>query len=452
MKSGVIDFNYWYRVDDGITFAFDLRQNRFITVTGDDPHGAVKAVRELRSEAERKVQTSTRSALSRLKISSSGACGRDCTYCFGGDRRSEPVPWEVARLAIETLVETLGPDAPYYEIYYDTGSQPLEHHEGLACLLETGAELEAQTGKRIVWRVATNGGETARAGETLARIRDVGGSVVLRIDGPRDIHNRARVHRNGHVPHEQALETFDLARKLSVPVEGEAIITGDYPYPARVFTYLRDLGFSRIATRPVRSNRVYDLQVARFRTGYEDLFSVLQHSVRSGQEDVFRQLANDQALSPLWRLLPGLENQTRQQSEIVVDAKGFFHVCDRLVGSQSRVVGSMQDGINWNSVDQDPEVIPRSPCTHCWARFACGGACRLTGIYKNLAPQSIDRLPCEFNEFLVQKNLELIAYAAAPVNRLELIRKGLLATVPESGSTGDVAQATAIDPIKARGG
>lgn len=452
MQSGVIGINYWYQVTGGVTFAFDLRKRRFITVAGDDPKGAVKAVRELDSVGERELHRSTRSAVSRMKISSSGACARDCTYCFRGDRRSEPVPEQVAQQALETLVETLGPDAPRYEIYYDAGSQPLEHHARLAFLLDASAQLEARSGKRIVWRVATDGGETGRAAAILERIRDAGGSVVVRIDGPQDVHNRARVHRNGHVSHEQALATLELARKLSVPVEGEAIITGDHPFPVRVLTYLRDLGCSRVATRPVRSNRVYDLEINRFKTGYENLFSLLRRAVHSGQQEVFELLRNDQALAPLWRLLPGLENQALQRPEMVVDAKGFLHVCDRLVGSQSRVVGSLEDGIDWNAVDRDPEVVPRNPCSHCWARFACGGACRLTGIYKNYAPQSVDRLPCEFNEFLVQKNLELIACAAAPVNRLELIREGLLAAVTTSGSKRHTDRAEQTDRVNARAG
>jgi sulfatase maturation enzyme AslB (radical SAM superfamily) len=75
--------------------------------------------------------------------------------------------------------------------------------------------------------------------------------------------------------------------------------------------------------------------------------------------------------------------------------------------------------VDWKAVDHDPLVVERDPCSHCWARFACGSACRLTGVHRNYPAESLDRVACQLNEYLVEQNMHLIAQTALRYGTLD---------------------------------
>jgi uncharacterized protein len=314
----------------------------------------------------------------------------------------------------------------------DVGTGRFAEGDELQKLIQFSEELEKSFGKTIHWRIVTDGTKDLEGVlEILRGLRDANARIVLRLDGPQAVHDRARASRSGHVGHADALRFLERAQSVGVPVDAEAVLTSLYPFPMRVIPYLRDLGCERVATRPVRSSRAGDGNVERFREGYEQLFATLRHAVHSGDASILSLLSEDQAIAPPWHLLPDMTPQAlMSRRELIMDPAGVYHVCDRFVGSESRTVGSVSGGIDWNAVDRDPKLEPRSPCRHCWARFACGGACRLTGVYRNYSPASLDRERCRFNEYLVEENLRLIAAAANLDDGLQRLTDGLHAPAP----------------------
>ncbi len=222
------------------------------------------------------------------------------------------------------------------------------------------------------------------------------------------------------MPYRQDVAFLHEAKALGVQVDTEAVISSEHPFPLRILRHLLALGCDRAATRTIRSNRKADHLLDRFRTGYDELFYLFRTAVEQDQLESLYSFAGDESLRPLWRLLP-IERPWigSGMHEIVVDGQGSLFLCDRLVGSESRAVGTVSRDVDWKAAELDPLVVERVPCSHCWARFACGSACRLNGIDKNYPSESLDRIACQLNEYLVEQNLRLIAQTAFRHRTLE---------------------------------
>ena len=436
MTTGIYRDRFWWAHDDRRAFAYDPHTHRIETIeVFDDPLDSITAFADEVADAEDTPlpDVRVRNRVRNLKLSLSATCNLDCSYCFRhsgipelagstGDMSgnlsrdgsaARPAGESIAIRAIDAMVSDFGSDAPDYCIIFNLTSEPLLHWRLLDSLLSYTEVLSNRISKTIFWYVLTNGTILGPQVEpVMERLLDQTGRLVVSIDGPADVHDANRHYPDGTGSHAQVLEFIRKYRGRAEAMDAESVITPAYPYPWRVIEYLREMGFSKISTRPVRSEETGSGGFDALVPGYDELYAVLLDSVRRGDYSLFTALRHDHALRPLWRLLPGYKAVNRcfwGLTHVVVDALGRYYTCDGMIGREGWTVGSLEEGMKWEAFHQDVSVMNREPCRKCWARYACGGTCYLKGVDADGDPLTIDSEECRFNSYVVGRNLELMA-------------------------------------------
>jgi uncharacterized protein len=353
-----------------------------------------------------------RNRVSNLKLSLSGSCNLDCRYCFRTKAIPEIRDPGIARRAMTQMVEDFGHDAPAYSISYNLSSEPFLHHAILSELLEFGDELSARCGKPLSWYVLTNG--TFFGGENDRVIRELirrTGRLAVSIDGPPEIQNMNRRYPGGGDTYDRVLHFLERYGPEAGSLEAEVVLTPAAPDLLSRVRHLRELGFSKIASRMVRGSGDAELG-SELKAAYRRWFAYLAGELDRGNYRTFDELRNDHSLRPLWKLLSGIKITRRcfwGLTHVVCDGEGNFYTCDGLLGNPARRCGSLDDGIDWDTFHEDLAVENREPCAGCWARYICGGTCYHAGIVADGDPRSVDSFECRLNELLAKECIGLLA-------------------------------------------
>lgn len=437
MQTGVTGGRFWHSHNETHACVYDPHVHRLVPIeTLGDPADAVAAYVESVSSQEDlpTPEIRRRHWVRNLKLSLSSRCNLDCDYCFRHEGIPELTDESIAFRAIDAMVNDYGRDAPDYCVNFNLTSEPLLHAGLLERLMEYTDELQTRIGKTIYWFVLTNATVlTPETNRVMRKLLARTGRLVVSIDGPPDVHDRHRRHRNGSGTHARIMEFLQEFRQDADAIDAESVITLDYPHPWRVVEYLAELGFQKISTRPHRDHRepgagdghAFDPLLP----GYDEMFDALASRIEAGDFRAFTTLRHDHALRPLWRLLPGFKAVNRcfwGLTHVVVDGTGALYTCDGMIGRPDASVGHLESGIDWDAFHRSVAVTRRSPCSSCWARYACGGTCYLKGVQANGDPLTVDPDECALNEYLVSKNLEILSRAQTRPSAVAGMKEALI--------------------------
>ena len=125
-------------------------------------------------------------------------CNLRCKYCFGdggsyGQERAVMTP-EVGRQAIDFLIEKSGP-RKHCEVDF-FGGEPLMNMKTVKAVTEYARKREQETGKKFKLTLTTNG--MLLNDENIKWLNDNDFSLVLSLDGRKEVHDAMRPDVGGH--------------------------------------------------------------------------------------------------------------------------------------------------------------------------------------------------------------------------------------------------------------
>lgn len=350
-------------------------------------------------------------------------CNLRCNYCFagtgafGGHRGLMDV--ETGKKAIDFVLEASA-HRKHCEVDF-FGGEPLINFHVVQELVHYGREAAAERGKTIKFTLTTNAVLLTEEVQNFLEEEDI--SVVLSIDGRREVHDRMRPHANGKGSYEEVvprLQQFAAKRPDSSPYA-----LGTYYYARGTYTHfnldfdkdvdhLLDLGVKQISLEPVVAKPV---EPYAFQEG--DLPEILKSYDRLGEDLLARKIRGEDfsffhfnvALEQGPCLPKRLSGCGAGHEYVAISPEGDLYPCHQFVGQEEFKMGSLweehptMDPVLVQSF-RNAHIYKKSSCRDCWARYSCSGGCHAANHAFSGKLDEVYTLGCEFQK----KRLEVALY------------------------------------------
>jgi uncharacterized protein len=368
-----------------------------------------------------------------LELNMAEDCNLRCAYCavgqggFGADKagsqhRRGVMSWEVARQAIDLLFAESGP-APEVHITF-FGGEALLNWAVVKKSVGYAEEQAARCGKRIAFRVVTNG--TLLNEDNIAFMKRHHFKVQVSIDGTQAMHDAFRINADGSGSYAQA--TAHLASLLDDyrdNVLGRATITHATLDLLKADEHLRELGFANPRVRPVTGDDpAYGLTVDDYLRLNRDMDALARRAYGCQGAEV------TDYIQPFNDYLPLLCSDYRRRipcgagrNMIGVSAGGEIYPCTDFTGKDAEAtrLGHVESGLDREKVRRFLQIVDvdqKQGCRKCWARYVCGGACASVQLSNQGGLERNSGLECIWIRHMIERAIWL--YVRARQDKPEL--------------------------------
>lgn len=316
------------------------------------------------------------------------ACNMQCKYCFAqqGSFGMNPclMSLETAQRAMDFLMDHSG-RIRHLEVDF-FGGEPLLVIDMLKELVAYCRRREAETGKKFNFTLTTN---SVLLSEDINNwIIDNEISVILSLDGRKEVNDRHRLLNNGEGSYELILPHIqELVARQPISYYTRGTFTRRNLDFSHDLQHLIDIGMDCISLEPaVGPDNGYSIQeedLPQVLAEYEKLTEVLLDSYMSGKEiQFFHYNLNLQKGSCLARRVTGCGAGTEY---LVITPEGDIYPCHQFVGDDEFWMGNIYQGIGREEVRNrfEKNQLKDKECKKCWARYFCGGGCHANAYYSN---------------------------------------------------------------------
>ncbi len=326
-------------------------------------------------------------------------CNLRCGYCFAGSGNYGGVrglmPLYTAKRSVDFLLENSG-KRRHCEIDF-FGGEPLLNFDVLRETVAYGKKRAEELDKVLKFTVTTN------ALALTEKVRDYLNSeqisVVLSLDGRRDVHDRMRRLPGGGPSYDAVLSN---CKEMVAGRNGENYyLRGTYTRHNRDFTEdvlsMLDEGFDQISLEPAvltpdkqESLREEDLQ--ELFAQYERLVDVLWQRELNGKRANFFHFELDLKHGPCAK--KRVSGCGAGEAYLAVAPDGRLYPCHQFVGEEDFYAGHVSSGIIKDRLNRfyGLDTENKTVCGSCFARFFCGGGCHASAWIINhdlLEPYSL---------------------------------------------------------------
>ncbi|NPV74656.1 MAG: thioether cross-link-forming SCIFF peptide maturase [Pelotomaculum sp.] len=342
------------------------------------------------------------------------SCNLRCRYCFAGQGRfggaDELMPVEVGRAALDFLIARSG-GRKHLEVDF-FGGEPLLNFAVLKELVDYGRRLGREKGKEFKFTLTTNA--LLLDGEIAGFLNRENISVVLSLDGRREVHDAMRPAPGGN-------GSYDLAlARIKSFVDSRAgknyYIRGTYTRRNLDFCedvlHLAGLGFEHISVEPVvapaeADYSLRDEDLPLLFAQYERLAGELLRFRQAGRAVSFFHFNIDLEGGPC---LPKRLSGCGAGSEyLAVAPNGDLYPCHQFVGRKKYLMGNVTCGrfdTALAGLFRKAHIYSKEGCAACWAKFHCSGGCHANAEMFNGSIFKPHRREC----LLIRKRLECAIY------------------------------------------
>jgi len=354
--------------------------------------------------------------LSTLCLNVAQKCNLSCRYCFahgnyGQDKLMTP---ETSAKSVDFLIKNSIQKDLSISFF---GGEPLLNLPVIRHTVSHAKRAEQTHGKYFRFHITTNG--TLLTKDILRFLDNNQFSMIISLDGPRDVNDSMRQFRNGRGSYNVVYRNLMkvLAFSPNRPLTVRSTFTHQNMDVDNLAMHLFQIGCKDVSVEPC-ATEIEDLQITR-----EDLKTLKQHydmladrylaELAAGRRLSFFHLR--QAMDQVRRKRFSLTQCGAANGYLAVGADGKLYPCHKFVGNEAYVVGDVFGGIKNQSIPgtfHSAYVGNKKKCMKCWARYACGGGCHAHAIAFNndiLEPYDIE---CD----LMKHRLELGAYLYATLS------------------------------------
>lgn len=344
-------------------------------------------------------------------------CNLRCKYCFGdggtfGHRAV--MSEEVGRAAVDFIIKNSGL-RKHCEIDF-FGGEPLINFRTVKAVTEHVRQREQETGKIFKLTLTTNG--VLLDEKISAWLNENNISLVLSLDGRKEIHDAMRPDISGRGSYERVLKNF----KRFVESRGgdNYYLRGTYTKKNLDFTAdvlsIHDAGFDIISVEPVVLKdsplALTQEDLPKIFAEYDRLTATYLERRRAGKGFFFFHFNVDLSNGPC--VAKRLAGCGAGHEYFAVAENGDLYPCHQFVGRERYKLGNIFDGVaessrHWLKYFRESHVLNKPKCQKCWAKFFCSGGCHANA---DLFHGDI-RQPYEVGCEIQKKRLECAIYIQA---------------------------------------
>jgi len=341
-------------------------------------------------------------------------CNLRCGYCFAGTGpfggKRALMTQEVGERAIDFLL-TASQNRKHVEVDF-FGGEPLLNFAVVKELVEYGKRKAEKMGKIIKFTVTTNGVLLNEDIQEFLNANDM--SVVLSLDGRREINDRMRPFANGQGSYDMIKDKMiDFANSRN---QKDYYLRGTFTRHNLDFAndvkHLAELGFKEISVEPVVADAKYDYAFKEedlpvLKEQYEELTRYYWDAYKNGRGFNFFHFNIDLNHGPC--LPKRLSGCGAGHEYLAVSPEGDLYPCHQFVGREQYKIGNVYNGLERKEVAREflnSHVLNKEECRSCWARYYCSGGCHANNL--NYGGSLLE--PYAFGCELQRKRLECAIY------------------------------------------
>jgi len=339
------------------------------------------------------------------------SCNFGCLYCFakkgnyGG--KDALMSFDVAKAAIDFLYKNSeGRDTLEVDFF---GGEPLLNFDVVKKTIEYARETYKD--KSFRFTLTTNGSLVTEEIENFLFDNDV--SLVLSIDGPKDVNDKYRVLRNGK-------GTFDLVLpKIKMVTDhrnesGGYYVRGTYTHTtldiSKTVMALRDFGFKYISLEPVvtkeESIGIVESDLEKIKSEYEHLAEAYVESQKEKPFNFFHFNVDLEAGPCIQKRIHGCGAGVEY---VAVSPDGSIYPCHQFDGIKETKLGDVFNGITNKALQEQFRkanfLFNKPECANCWARFYCSGGCLANNYIMNGDIFKPYKIGCEIQKMRIEAAL-----------------------------------------------
>ena len=329
-----------------------------------------------------------------ISLNVSSSCNLSCTYCYAsrgnfGGAQPQPMSWETARDAIDSLLEQADPTAPITVGFL--GGEPFVNRRLIHQSVDHAVKAAMARRLDVRFSVTTNG--TLLREDDLHLLRSHRFAVTISIDGDVQTHERLRPLVNGQVGSHAQLHAA-IAPLLRDPghaqIAGRATVTRFGLNVTRSFDAIRRTGFQEVGFAPLKSGPDGSgaLRDGDWSAYLASLTALARRELQDAIEGAPIRLTNFAvALKQLHRGACSPYPCGAGGGYFSVGANGDWYTCHRAIGNAAYRVGDS------HAIDEtrrakfliERHVHAQTDCNACWARYLCSGGCHQEAANRTVA-------------------------------------------------------------------
>ena len=313
------------------------------------------------------------------------SCNLKCVYCYGeggsygsGGNMDEQTAFQ----AVDWLLQKSGKKKKIHVGFF--GGEPFLNFPLMRKIVDYVRKRCGEEDKRVAFHATTNG--TLLDAEKIAFIRDNEISVMISIDGPKEIHDAQRPFTNGRGSFDTIVANCKNLLKAKPDTPAHAVLMGDND-PERIKNALLEIGFSDVSVTSASSS-LFDEQDQEEKQDRDTEIILRELDQEAGQWMEYIRARDSKSLKELKHkgqlymgIIPLVYNSKRRHpcgaglGLVGVSADGGVYLCHRFVGQAEYKLGS----VFTDELDRQPyqESVDLHPvCSQCFARYYCAGGCK----------------------------------------------------------------------------
>jgi radical SAM additional 4Fe4S-binding domain len=372
--------------------------------------------------------------LTQIVLVISQECNLDCKYCNvnkGEYGQKGKMSVDTARKAVDYLMENSNEENNLVVSFF--GGEPLLNFPVIKQTVEYIDQISRMYGKHIQMGITTNG--TILNDEILDLLKRYKISVIVSIDGPKEIHDLWRKFKNGQGTHSAIEANIErMVKILPNAVSARVTITRQSPSFMEIGEYLEKMGFHDVQFSRVTefktcnncSSKTYsDLALSE-----QDLLHVGEEFCQTGLSEIRN---SDEKIKYSFRtgmLMRHMKNIKKRRprryncgagiNTLGVGINGELYPCQYFIDMPVFKIGDVWNGLNINSLSSfyNNFNCNRQKCGACWAKNLCGRGCFFKAVKDYCRFDEPDEMECSIIQKFTEINLYLYAHLKNDIKRL----------------------------------
>lgn len=213
--------------------------------------------------------------------------------------------------------------------------------------------------------------------------------------------------------HRDVIRGIRELQQNNIKIHASCVLTAKFPRLSEILDYFLSIKIDTVHFQLVRTPAPYyfddktlNLLLEDINTIYERLFIDISNSDFS----LLNLLKDSLIFLPIKNLLLNNKyiSRCKWNQKIIIDTKGDIYPCLGLIGNLNYCYGNILDKSHSNvKLEFQNTVDQNITCKECWARYLCGGHCKLISIneYNNI--EKVSNIECRFRKELIKKSLIL---------------------------------------------